>query len=49
MIALSDQIDSNSVKIIDFGLSATSKISFTNHLDDKIGTIIFMAPEQLSN
>lgn len=45
MLTKSDHIESNSIKLVDFGLSAAYKISFTNHLEEKIGTILFMAPE----
>lgn len=39
------------VKIVDFGLSVKHKggpISLNNQLDDKVGTLIYMAPEQAS-
>ena len=40
---------SDSVVIVDFGLSAKFKASDKFAIDDKIGTILFMAPEQISN
>lgn len=36
------------VKIVDFGLSASHKVFNTERLDEKIGTLIYMAPEQAS-
>jgi len=42
-------IASESIVIVDFGLSAKFKATEKFSLDDKIGTILFMAPEQISN
>ena len=39
----------DSVVIVDFGLSAKFKAAERFALDDKIGTILFMAPEQIAN
>ena len=39
------------VKIVDFGLSVLHKggaVSLSNQVDDKVGTLIYMAPEQAS-
>ena len=33
------------VKIVDFGLSASHKVLNFSQLDEKIGTLIYMAPE----
>ena len=33
------------IKIVDFGLSAIHKVLSFQQLDDKIGTLIYMAPE----
>lgn len=35
------------IKIVDFGLSATHRV-LDSQLDEKIGTLIYMAPEQAS-
>lgn len=44
-----EEISPESVVIVDFGLSAKFKATEKYALDDKIGTILFMAPEQISN
>eukprot|EP00347_Sterkiella_histriomuscorum_P023943 403332847 len=36
------------IKIVDFGLSAKYKGNQKQQIDDKIGTLLFMAPEQIS-
>jgi hypothetical protein len=38
-------ITSESVVIVDFGLSAKFKAAEKFSIDDKIGTLLFMAPE----
>lgn len=38
-----------SIKLADFGLSASFRISMAHSLDEKMGTLIFMAPEQTKN
>jgi calcium-dependent protein kinase len=48
-ILLDNFRDLTSIKIIDFGLSALFKNNPESAIDDKIGTLIYMAPEQLSN
>jgi len=40
-----EQITSEAVVIVDFGLSAKFKAAEKFAIDDKIGTILFMAPE----
>jgi len=37
------------IVIVDFGLSAKFKAAEKFSIDDKIGTLLFMAPEQISN
>mmetsp|Transcript_33666 Transcript_33666/g.32695 ORF Transcript_33666/g.32695 Transcript_33666/m.32695 type:complete len:98 (+) Transcript_33666:500-793(+) len=37
--------DGLEVKIVDFGLSAMHKIMSFDQIDEKIGTLIYMAPE----
>jgi serine/threonine protein kinase len=44
-----EDLSSEAVVIVDFGLSAKFKATEKFALDDKIGTILFMAPEQISN
>ena len=36
------------VKIVDFGLSASYKVFKCEKIEEKIGTLIYMAPEQIS-
>lgn len=36
----------SSVKLADFGLSATFHINIARALNEKMGTLLFMAPEQ---
>lgn len=38
-----------SIKLADFGLSASFRISMAHSLDERMGTLIFMAPEQTKN
>jgi len=38
--------DSLEVKIVDFGLSARCKVFDEHDLDEKFGTLLYMAPEQ---
>lgn len=33
------------IKIVDFGLSATHKVLNFEQIDEKIGTLVYMAPE----
>ncbi len=40
-----EKLSSDSVVIVDFGLSAKFKAAEIFSLDEKIGTILFMAPE----
>jgi serine/threonine protein kinase len=49
MIRNEDLSAPESVVIVDFGLSAKFKAADKFALDDKIGTILFMAPEQINN
>lgn len=49
MLSRSDKLDSDSIKLVDFGLSAKFKANPNSAMDDKIGTVLFMAPEQISN
>lgn len=44
----SSEIKPDAVVIVDFGLSAKFKNQNKFSLDDKIGTVLFMAPEQIS-
>lgn len=47
-IMLENENDLTSIKLIDFGLSVKyNDHSFTNMLNDRCGTVIFMAPEIL--
>ncbi len=38
-----------SIKLADFGLSASFRISQAHSLDERMGTLLFMAPEQTKN
>ena len=41
--------DLSTVKLADFGLSASFRMNFAYALNEKMGTLIFMAPEQTKN
>lgn len=42
-------LDQSELKIVDFGFSARYKVNPSEHITtEKIGTILFMAPEQIS-
>ena len=42
-------LDQSQLKIVDFGFSARYKVNPSEHIrTEKIGTILFMAPEQIS-
>lgn len=43
-----DNISSSKVQLVDFGLSARFSTDPKFEIDDKIGTLLFMAPEQIS-
>ena len=45
MLDSTDSLRSENVKLVDFGLSATFKLSIKEQPTEKIGTILFMAPE----
>ncbi len=44
-VLFSEANDFSSLKIIDFGLSAQFKYNPSFEIDDKIGTLLMMAPE----
>jgi serine/threonine protein kinase len=44
-----EEMSAEAVVIVDFGLSAKFKAAEKFSIDDKIGTLLFMAPEQISN
>jgi serine/threonine protein kinase len=44
-VLLDDDDDMTSVKLADFGLSATFHINIASALNEKMGTLLFMAPE----
>lgn len=46
--ALNLPVSEEDVRIVDFGLSAKQKLSRHRGLEEKIGTILYMAPEQIS-
>lgn len=48
-ILIKDPKDLQTVKLADFGLSASFRISQTYSLTEKMGTLLFMAPEQTKN
>lgn len=47
-ILFTNKDDLGSVKLVDFGLSAKFKSNPSFHMEDKIGTLLFMAPEQIT-
>lgn len=47
-VLLKTPYDYSSVKIVDFGLTEVFKTSNHQYVKDKIGTLIFMAPEQIN-
>jgi len=44
-VLLKTPYDYSSVKIVDFGLTEVFKTNNHQYVKDKIGTLIFMAPE----
>lgn len=44
-ILINDENDLTSVKLADFGLSASFRINLSYALNEKMGTLLFMAPE----
>jgi len=48
-ILINDENDLSSIKLADFGLSASFRINTTYSLTEKMGTLLFMAPEQTKN
>ena len=45
MMMRNDIVSADGIMIVDFGLSAKFKATQKQSLDEKIGTILFMAPE----
>lgn len=45
-ILFTDKHDLNSLRLIDFGLSAVYPGMINEEISDKVGTLLFMAPEQ---
>ena len=45
LLVQNDKLCAEYIKIVDFGLSAKFRAAQKSQLDDKIGTILFMAPE----
>ena len=41
----SGYLDTDSIKLADFGLSASFKINAAYSLNERMGTLLFMAPE----
>lgn len=48
-ILINDADDLSSVKLADFGLSAAYRLNAVYSLDERMGTLLFMAPEQTRN
>jgi len=44
-ILINDVNNLNSIKLADFGLSASFRLSAAHSLNEKMGTLLFMAPE----
>ncbi|CDW90501.1 protein kinase domain containing protein [Stylonychia lemnae] len=43
-----NEIETSDIKLVDFGLSAKFKANQRCQIDDRIGTLLYMAPEQIS-
>lgn len=48
-ILMNDHNALDSVKLADFGLSASFRINIAYFLDEQMGTLLYMAPEQTNN
>jgi serine/threonine protein kinase len=48
-ILINSEKDLSSVKLADFGLSASFRLNTAYSLNEKMGTLLFMAPEQTKN
>jgi serine/threonine protein kinase len=48
-ILINDESDLTSIILADFGLSASFRINTSYSLTEKMGTLLFMAPEQTKN
>lgn len=48
-ILINNENDLSSIKLADFGLSASFRINTAYSLNEKMGTLLFMAPEQTKN
>lgn len=48
-ILINNENDLSSVKLADFGLSASFRLNTAYSLNEKMGTLLFMAPEQTKN
>ena len=48
-ILIDDEDDLSSIKLADFGLSASFRLNTAYSLNEKMGTLLFMAPEQTKN
>lgn len=48
-VLINDENDLTSLKLADFGLSASFRINLSYALNEKMGTLLFMAPEQTMN
>ncbi|CDW74434.1 protein kinase domain containing protein [Stylonychia lemnae] len=48
-ILISDQNDLSTIKVADFGLSESLRINIAYSLNEKMGTLLYMAPEQTKN
>ena len=48
-ILIDDEENLGSIKLADFGLSASFRLNTNYSLNEKMGTLLFMAPEQTKN
>jgi calcium-dependent protein kinase len=48
-ILINDPEDLSTIKLADFGLSASFRINIVYSLNERMGTLIYMAPEQTKN
>ena len=48
-ILIDNPNDATSIKLVDFGLSGSIRLNTSYSLNEKMGTLLYMAPEQTKN